>query len=82
MYLEMTESRLPNARMLNIWLNIEDNCSMKKIKKSENVMQQPKDSCDCGINTCSESILIRSYLLFCAINTFLLNSGTPILREM
>ena len=25
-------SRLPNARMLNIWLNIKKNCSMKKIK--------------------------------------------------
>ena len=29
-----------------------------------NVMQQPMDSCVCGINTSSESILIRSYLLF------------------
>ena len=27
-------------------------------------MQQPMDSCVCGINTSSESILIRSYLLF------------------
>ena len=26
-------------------------------------MQQPMDSCVCGINTSSESILIRSYLL-------------------
>ena len=25
-------ARLPNARMLNIWLNIKNNCSMKKIK--------------------------------------------------
>ena len=25
-------TRLPNARMLNIWLNIKNNCSMKKIK--------------------------------------------------
>ena len=33
-------------------------------KKSGNVMQQPMDSCACGINTSSESILIRSYLLF------------------
>ena len=23
---------LPNAQMLNIWLNIKNNCSMKKIK--------------------------------------------------
>ena len=27
-------------------------------------MQQPKDYCVCGMNTSSESILIRSYLLF------------------
>ena len=33
-------------------------------QKSGNVMQQPMDSCVCGINTSSESILIRSYLLF------------------
>ena len=33
-------------------------------KKSGNVMQQPMDSYVCGINTSSESILIRSYLLF------------------
>ena len=59
-----TYARLPNARMLNIWLNIKNNnCSLKKIKL-ENVMQQPMDSCICGINTSSESILIRSYLLF------------------
>ena len=25
-------ARLPNAQMLNIWLNIKNNCSMKKIK--------------------------------------------------
>ena len=29
-------------------------------KKSGNVMQQPMDSCVCGINMSSESILIRS----------------------
>ena len=44
-------------------------------------MQQPMDSYVCGINTSSESILIRSYLLFRVINTFLSSSGTPILRE-
>ena len=32
-------------------------------QKSGNVMQQPMDFCVCGINTSSESILIRSYLL-------------------
>ena len=25
-------ARLPNARMLNIWFNIKNNCSMKKIQ--------------------------------------------------
>ena len=29
---ETPHSRLPNARMLNIWLNIKNNCSMKKIQ--------------------------------------------------
>ena len=33
-------------------------------QKSGNVMQQPMDSCACGIYTSSESILIWSYLLF------------------
>ena len=28
----LTISRRPNPRMLNIWLNIKNNCSMKKIK--------------------------------------------------
>ena len=52
-------SRLPNALMLNIWLKLyEEN------HKSGNVMQQAMDSCNCGINTSSESILTRSYLLF------------------
>ena len=56
------KSRLPNARMLNIWLNIKNNCSMKT-KKMGNVMQQPMESCVCDINTSSESILIWSHLL-------------------
>ena len=33
-------------------------------EKMANVMQQPMDSYVCGINTSSESILLRSYLLF------------------
>ena len=41
-------ARLPNDRMLNIWLNIKNNCYLKKIKKSGNVMQQPMDSCVCA----------------------------------
>ena len=49
-------------------------------KKSENIMQQPVESYICGISRRSESILIRSYLLFRVINTFLSNSGTSILR--
>ena len=48
------------------WLFIEENK-----KKSGNVMQhvpvQSMDFCVCGINTSSESFLIRSYLLFARI---------------
>ena len=51
-------------------------------QKSGNVMQQPMDSCVCGINTISESILIRSYFTVRAINMFLSKSGTHVLREM
>ena len=36
----------------------------KENKKSGKVMQKPMDSYVCGINTRSESILIRLYLLF------------------
>ena len=52
----ITLTRLPNAQMLNIWLNLyEEN------QKSGNVMQQAMDSCVCGINTSFESILIKSH---------------------
>ena len=62
---QSVDSRLPNARMLNIWLNIKKQLLFEETdQKSGNVMQQPMDSCVCGINTSSESILIRSYLLF------------------
>ena len=44
-------------------------------------MQQPMDSCVCGINTSSESILIRS-MYFSRDKHVPDNSGTPILREM
>ena len=44
-------------------VEFKNNCSMKK-KKSGKVMQQPMDSCVCDINTSSENIFIRSYLLF------------------
>ena len=50
--------------MLNIWLNIKKQLLYEENKKSGNVMQQPLDSYICGINMSSESILIRSYLLF------------------
>ena len=55
-----SSSRLPNARMLNIWLNIKNNCSMKKII-NRGMSQRPMDSCVCGINTSPESIPISSY---------------------
>ena len=74
-------SRLPNARMLNVWLNIKNNCSMKKKKIGE-----------CHATAYGFLHLWYKYeprkyshyviFTFCAINTFLPNSGTPILREM
>ena len=39
-------------------------CSTKKIKNRGMSCNSPMDSYLCGINTSSESILIRSYLLF------------------
>ena len=50
---------------------------------SGNVMQQPMHSYVCGINRSSGSILITHYVIFTfhAINEFLSNSGTAILRE-
>ena len=58
-YMHTPTKRL-NAQHLVEYLKLlyEDN------KKSGNVMQQPMDFCACGINMSSESILIRSYLLF------------------
>ena len=50
-------TRLPNARMLNIWLNIKKQLLYEENKKSGNVMQQPMYSCVCGINASSKSIL-------------------------
>ena len=49
--------------MHNIWLNIKNNCSRKRIKNG-NVMQQPMYSYICGINLRSERSLIYSDLLF------------------
>ena len=40
-------------------------------QKSGNLMQQPMDSCVCGIDTSSESILNRSYLLSIILILFL-----------
>ena len=63
-----TLARLPNDLMLNVWLNMKKKKTKQLLheenKKSGNVMQKPMDSYVCGINTSSESILNRSYLLF------------------
>ena len=59
--LEHTPTKRSNAQHMVEYLKqlfYEEN------QKLLNVMQQPMDSCLCGINTSSESILIRSYLLF------------------
>ena len=68
-----TPTKKSNAQHL---VEYEKQLLYEENKKSGNVMQQPMYYYVCGINTSSESILIRSY-----INTFLSNSGTPILRE-
>ena len=60
----LSYSRIPNDRMLNIWLNIENNFSRKRIKKLGNVMQQTMHSYVCGINLRSESSLALSNLRF------------------
>ena len=57
-------AHLPNARMLNIWLNIKNNSSRKRIKNLGNVMQQTMHSYVCGINLRSESSLVLSDLYF------------------
>ena len=43
---------------------VEKQLLYEENKKWGNVMKQPMDSYVCGINTRSESILIRLYLLF------------------
>ena len=48
-------SRLPNARMLNIWLNIKKKYLQEENKKSGNTMQQNMHSYVCGKNLRSES---------------------------
>ena len=47
--------------MHNIWLNMKKQLLYEENQKSGNVMQQPMDSYVCGINTSSESILIRVF---------------------
>ena len=70
-------SRLPNDPMLNIWLNMKKQLLYEENQKSGMSCNSLwMDSYVCGINTSSESIIT-----FHAINTFLLNSGTTILRE-
>ena len=56
-----TPTKCSNAQHL---VEYEKQLLYEKNQKSGNVMQQPMDSDVCGINTSSESILIRSYLLF------------------
>ena len=54
---ETPTTHLPNDPMLNIWLNMKNNSILLYVEnqKSENVMQQPMYSYDCGINLRSES---------------------------
>ena len=71
--LYVTPTKRSNAQHL---VEYEKQLLYEENKKSGNVMQQPINSYVCGINTSSESILIRSYLLFARQI-----SGTPILRQ-
>ena len=55
--------------MLYAYQTIQCSTSENKLlfevnQKLGNVMQKPMDSYVCGINTSTESILIRSYLLY------------------
>ena len=54
-------SRLPNARILNIWLNIKNNSSRKRIK-DRGMSCNRLYSFLCGINLRSESSLVMSDL--------------------
>ena len=64
----MIGSRLPNARMLNIWLNIKNNSSWKKIENlgisCNRLIIKSMHSYVCGINLRSESSLFLSDLHF------------------
>ena len=76
MYPKFTPTKRSNAQHL---IENEKQLLFEENQKSENVMQQPMDSCVCGINTSYESILIKVIFIFCAINR-LTNSGTPTRR--
>ena len=56
-----TPTKQSNAQHL---VEYEKQLLYEENKKSGKFMQHPKDSYVCGINTSSESILIRSYLVF------------------
>ena len=74
----ITPTKRSNAQHL---IAYEKQLLYEENEKSGNIMQQPMNSYVYGINTSSESILVRSYLLFARKKTFLSNSGTHILRE-
>ena len=78
MHSNMTPTKRSNAQHLDEY---EKQLLYEENTNSGNVMQQPMISYVFGMNLSSESILIRSYLLFAQINMFLSNSGTPILRK-
>ena len=58
--LQYTPTKRSNAQHL---VEYEKQLLYEENLNSGNVMQQPMDSFVCGINSSSESILIRSYLL-------------------
>ena len=71
---------MPTKRS-NAQHQVEKQLLYEENKKSGNVMQQPMDSYVCGINTTSESILIRSIFFLRGKHIPVEFSGTPILCE-
>ena len=87
MCLLYTPTKRPNAQHL---VEYEKQLLYEENQNSGNVMQQPMDSYVCCMNSSSESILIRSYLLFARlkrscripVNIFYAKSKSDKTREL
>ena len=68
----IVETRLPNARMLNIWLNIKNNSSRKRIKNRGMSCKDYDVASDVGVNFKNVGVLsIESFLFHLFHYTFL-----------